>query len=409
MQTGERPAMKITHAEVIVTCPGRNFVTLKITTDQGVHGLGDATLNGRELAVASYLRDHVCPLMIGRDPRRIEDTWQYLYKGAYWRRGPVTMSAIGAVDMALWDVAGKMANMPLYQLLGGASREQVMVYSHATGRDIPETLDAFANYQDQGFKAIRVQCGVPGMKSVYGVSKGGAYEPATKGWPEEQSWSTEKYLDFVPKLFEAVRSRFGFDPHLLHDVHHRLTPIEAARLGKSVEDYRLFWIEDPTPAENQDAFRLIRQHTVTPVAVGEVFNSIWDCKQLIEEQLIDYIRATITHAGGITHMRRIADFASMYQVRTGSHGPSDLSPVCMAAALHFDLWAPNFGIQEYMGYHAETMDVFRCAWTFKDGFMHPGDAPGLGVEIDERLASKYPYEPAYLPVARLEDGTLWNW
>jgi mannonate dehydratase len=247
------------------------------------------------------------------------------------------------------------------------------------------------------------------MKSVYGVSKGGAYEPATRGWPEEQLWSTEKYLDFVPRLFEAVRARFGFDPHLLHDVHHRLTPIEAARFGKSIEDYRLFWMEDPTPAENQEAFRLIRQHTVTPIAVGEVFNSIWDCKQLIEEQLIDYIRTTITHAGGITHMRRIADFASMYQVRTGSHGPSDLSPVCMAAALHFDLWSPNFGIQEYMGYHAETMDVFRCAWAFKDGFMHPGDAPGLGVEIDEKLAATYPYEPAYLPVARLEDGTLWNW
>ena len=292
--------------------------------------------------------------MIGRDPRRIEDTWQYLYKGAYWRRGPVTMSAIGAVDMALWDIAGKMANMPLYQLLGGASREHVLVYGHATGRDIPETLDAFARYQDKGFKAIRAQCGVPGMKSVYGVSKGGAYEPATKGWPEEQSWSTEKYLDFVPRLFEAVRAKFGFDPHLLHDVHHRLTPIEAARFGKSIEDYRLFWMEDPTPAENQDAFRLIRRHTVTPIAVGEVFNSIWDCKQLIEEQLIDYIRTTITHAGGITHMRRIADFASMYQVRTGSHGPSDLSPVCMAAALHFDLWSPNFGIQEYMGYPAET-------------------------------------------------------
>ncbi len=401
--------MKIVAAEVIVCCPGRNFVTLKITTDEGLTGLGDATLNGRELSVASYLKDHVCPLLIGRDPHAIEDIWQYLYKGAYWRRGPVTMSAIGAVDMALWDIKGKVANMPVYQLLGGASRERVMVYSHATGRDIPETLDAFAKYQEKGFKAIRVQCGIPGMKSVYGVSKGGAYEPATKDWPEEQSWSTEKYLDFVPKLFEAVREKYGFEPHLLHDAHHRLTPIEAARLGKSIEDSRLFWLEDPTPAENQEAFRLIRQHTVTPIAVGEVFNTIWDCKQLIEEQLIDYIRMTITHGGGLTHMRRVADFASMYQVRTGCHGPSDLSPVCMGAALHFDLWAPNFGMQEYMGYHEKTMEVFQCGWSFKDGFMHPGEIPGLGIEIDEKLAAKYPYEPAYLPVARLEDGTLWNW
>jgi mannonate dehydratase len=314
------------------------------------------------------------------------------------------------VDMALWDIKGKVAGMPLYQLLGGASREHVIVYSHATGRDIPETLDALEKYRAKGFKAIRAQCGVPGVKSVYGVSKGNAaYEPATKDWPEEQSWSTEKYLDFAPKLFDAVRARFGFDLHLLHDVHHRLTPIEAARLGKSIEDYRLFWIEDPTPAENQDAFRLIRQHTVTPIAVGEVFNSIWDCKQLIEEQLIDYIRATITHAGGITHMRRIADFAAMYQVRTGCHGPSDLSPVCMGAALHFDLWVPNFGMQEYMGYPEPALEVFPHAWTFDDGYMHPGEAPGLGVDIDEKLAAKYPYERAYLPVARLEDGTLWNW
>ncbi len=401
--------MKIVDAKVIVCCPGRNFVTLKITTDEGVTGLGDATLNGRELSVASYLQDHICPLLIGRDPQKIEDTWQYLYKGAYWRRGPVTMSAIAAVDMALWDIKGKLANMPVYQLLGGASREGVTVYSHATGRDIPETLDAFAKSQEKGFKAIRAQCGVPGMKSVYGVSKGGAYEPATKGWPEEQSWSTEKYLDFVPKLFDAIRNKFGFDTHLLHDAHHRLTPIEAGRLGKSVEDYRLFWLEDLTPAENQEAFRLIRQHTVTALAVGEVFNTIWDCKQLIEEQLIDYIRMTITHSGGITHMKRIADLAALYQVRTGSHGPSDLSPVCMAAALHFDLAIPNFGMQEYMGYHAETLDVFKVNYTFDDGLMHPGELPGLGIEIDEELAKKYPYEPAYLPVARLEDGTLWNW
>jgi mannonate dehydratase len=299
--------------------------------------------------------------------------------------------------------------MPVYQLLGGASREHVMVYCHATGRDIPETLDAFARYQEKGFKALRAQCGVPGMKSVYRVSKGGAYEPATKDWPEEQSWSTEKYLDYIPQLFAALRDKFGSEPHLLHDVHHRLTPIEAARLGKSLEDYRMFWIEDPTPAENQESFRLIRQHTVTPLAVGEVFNTIWDCKQLIEEQLIDYIRMTIAHSGGITHMRRIADFAAMYQVRTGAHGPSDLSPVCMGAALHFDLWAPNFGVQEYMGYPEQAMEVFKCGWSFDDGYMHPGEAPGLGVEIDEELAKKYPYEPAYLPVARLEDGTLWNW
>ena len=182
--------MKIVRADVIVTCPGRNFVTLKVVTDEGVHGIGDATLNGRELAVASYLKDHVCPLLVGRDPGRIEDIWQFLYKGAYWRRGPVTMTAIAAVDMALWDILGKVANLPLYRLLGGASREGVMVYGHATGRDIPEALDRYEEHIEAGYKSIRIQCGVPNMRSVYGVSKGsGMYEPATKGAVEEQSLS----------------------------------------------------------------------------------------------------------------------------------------------------------------------------------------------------------------------------
>lgn len=222
--------MKIVKAEVFVTCPGRNFVTLKITTEDGITGLGDATLNGRELSVASYLQDHLCPQLIGRDAHRIEDIWQFFYKGAYWRRGPVTMSAISAVDMALWDIKAKAANMPLYQLLGGASREGVMVYCHTTGHSIDEALDDYARHQELGFKAIRVQCGIPGMKTTYGMSKGKglAYEPATKGqWPEEQLWSTEKYLDFMPKLFDAVRNKFGFNEHLLHDMHHRLTPIEV--------------------------------------------------------------------------------------------------------------------------------------------------------------------------------------
>ncbi len=402
--------MKITAAKVIVTCPGRNFVTLKILTDAGVQGLGDATLNGREQAVVAYLRDHVIPCLIGRDPHQIEDIWQYLYKGAYWRRGPVTMSAIAAVDVALWDIKAKVAGLPLYQLLGGKSREAVMVYCHANGRDIAETVDLVAAHMAQGYKAIRAQSGVPGLDQVYGIAKGEKpYEPAAKGLPQETVWSTEKYLDHVPKLFEALRAKFGFEPHLLHDVHHRLTPIEAARLGKALDSYRLFWIEDPTPAEDQEAFRLIRQHTVTPIAVGEVFNSIWDCQHLIEHRLIDYIRATVTHAGGLSHLRKIASLAELYQVRTGCHGATDLSPVCMGAALHFGLAVANFGIQEHMPHSAETDAVFPHAYAYKDGFMHPGEVPGHGVEIDETLAAKYPYEPAYLPVARLEDGTLWNW
>ena len=402
--------MKITACRVIVCCPGRNFVTLKIETDGGLHGVGDATLNGRELAVAAYLTEHVVPALIGRDPARIEDLWQYLYRGAYWRRGPVTMSAIAAVDTALWDIKAKLAKLPLYELLGGRSREGVMVYGHANGRDIAETLDEVARYVDLGYKAIRAQSGIPGLASTYGVSKDRMYyEPADAAVPTENVWSTAKYLDHAPKLFEAIRARFGFEHHILHDVHHRLTPIEAARLGKSLEPFRHFWMEDPTPAENQEGFRIIRRHTVTPIAVGEVFNSIFDCQTLITEQLIDYIRATVVHAGGITHLRRIAQLADLYHVRTGCHGATDLSPICMGAALHFDTWVPNFGVQEYMRHTAETDAVFPHAYFFRDGYLHPGDAPGHGVDIDETLAAKHPYRLSALPVNRLEDGSIWNW
>jgi mannonate dehydratase len=402
--------MRIVDGKVIVCSPGRNFVTLKLVTEDGVHGLGDATLNGRELAVASYLSDHVLPLLIGRDARRIEDTWHYLYKGAYWRRGPVTMAAIGAVDTALWDIFGKSLNTPVYQLLGGASRESVMVYGHANGETVDDTVKAVAHYIEMGYRAVRAQSAIPGVLHAYGVGRGQLYyEPAEKGLPLESVWSTERYLDFVPSLFERLRKEFGYDVHLLHDVHHRLTPIEAGRLGKSLEPYRLFWLEDPTPAELQSAFRIIRQHTTTPIAVGEVFNTIFDCAQLIEEHLIDYIRATVIHAGGITHLRKIAALAELHHVRTGSHGATDLSPVAMAAALHFDLSVHNFGIQEYMRHSPETDRVFPHAYSFLDGAMHPGDAVGLGVDIDEALAAAHPYERAHLPINRKTDGTVHSW
>ena len=402
--------MKITAARVIVTCPGRNFVTLRIETDQGLHGIGDATLNGREKAVAAYLEDHVIPNLIGRDAHRIEDIWQFLYKGAYWRRGPVTMTSISAVDTALWDLKAKAAGMPLYQLLGGACRDGVLVYGHANGSSVEATVEEVGRYVEMGYKAIRAQCAVPGVKGTYGIARGQMfYEPASSALPEESVWDTQAYLDFVPGVFEALRAAHGPGIELLHDVHHRLTPIEAARLGKALEPSRLFWMEDATPAENQEAFRLIRQHTVTPLAVGEVFNSIHDCRTLIQEQLIDYIRTSVVHAGGITQLRRIASLAALYQVRTGCHGATDLSPVCMGAALHFDMSVPNFGVQEYMRHTEETDAVFPHAYSFEEGYMVPGDTPGHGVDIDEALAAKYPYEPKQLPVARLKDGTLWDW
>jgi mannonate dehydratase len=402
--------VKILAARVILCSPDRNFVTLRIDTDEGVYGLGDATLNGRELAVAAYLTEHVIPCLVGSNAASIEDTWQFLYRGAYWRRGPVTMTAIAAVDMALWDIKGKALNTPVYNLLGGASRQGCLVYTHANGADIAETVDSVQRHMAEGYLAVRAQSGVPGVASSYGVPRQGKpYEPAERGLPGESLWSTERYLNFAPKLFAAVRAAVGEDLHLLHDVHHRLTPIEAARLGKELEPHHLFWLEDPTPAELQDSFALIRQHTTTPLATGEVFNSIWDCKELIERKLIDYIRMTVVHGGGITHARRVADFAAVHGVRTGYHGATDLSPIAMAASLHLGLALHNFGIQEHMPHTATTDEVFPHGYTFEKGYMHPGDRPGLGVELDEDLASRYPYQRAYLPVARKLDGTLTDW
>ncbi|MFE5307277.1 D-mannonate dehydratase ManD [Isoptericola sp. NPDC056578] len=408
--------MKIIDAQVIVTSPGRNFVTLKLTTDEGVTGLGDATLNGRELAVVSYLRDHVAPLLLGSDPHRIEDTWQSLYRGAYWRRGPVTMAAIAAVDVALWDIKAKVAGLPLYQLLGGASRDRVRTYGHANGRDIPELLDSVRARLDEGYKSVRVQTGVPGLQAVYGVHAGTAIAPDAAGTrldqrtlPVVEDWDTGAYLRHLPKVLEAVRNEFGPDLPLLHDAHHRLTPQQAARLGREIEQYDLFWLEDCTPAENQQGLRLVREHTTTPLAIGEVFNTVFDYQTLIDEQLIDYVRSAVTHFGGVTPMRKLFDYAAQRQIKSAIHGPEDISPVGMAAAVHLDLAIHNFGIQEYSGHTALTNEVFRHAYTFDDGYLHPGEAPGIGVELDEDLAAAHPYVPAYLPTNRLHDGTVHDW
>jgi len=402
--------MKITKGEVIVCSPGRNFVTLKIYTDEGIYGIGDATLNGRELAVVSYLEDHVIPCLIGRDPFNSEDIWQYFYRGAYWKRGPVTMAAIGAIDMAMWDIKGKALNTPVYNLIGGKSRKGVMVYGHANGADLSEAIEEVGKYIDLGYKAIRVQSGVPGLKSTYGVAKEKMYyEPAEKGLPPVNYWSTEKYLNFVPKLFDKLRETYGEELHLLHDCHHRLTPIEAGRLGKELEPYHLFWLEDALEEELQQGFRLVRNHTTTPLAVGEIFNSIYDAHQIITEQLVDFMRMAVVHGGGITPILKMAAFAAIYHIKTGFHGATDLSPVTLAASLQVDISINNFGIQEYMRHTDETDDVFPHSYYFEDGFLQPGEEPGLGVDINEKIAEKYPYERAYLPVNRKEDGTMFNW
>jgi mannonate dehydratase len=327
------------------------------------------------------------------------------------------MAAIAAVDVALWDIKGKVAGLPVYQLLGGASRRGALAYGHASGSDLPSLFTSIRNHLDQGFKAIRVQTGVPGLGQVYGVAtdqKPGArydYEPAGRGIaPTEEAWDSRAYLRHIPTIFAAVREEFGYELPLLHDGHHRLTPNQAASLGKSLEPYDLFWLEDCTPAENQEGLRRVRSQTTTPLAIGEVFNSVFDYQTLITEQLIDYVRSAVTHTGGISALKKIMDFASIYQIKSGFHGPTDISPVGQAAALHLDIAIHNFGIQEYMKHSDDTLQVFRTSYSFEDGLLHPGDNPGLGVEYDDERADSFEYSPAYLPVNRLQlDGSMHDW
>jgi mannonate dehydratase len=402
--------MKISEVRVIVCSPGRNYVTVKVITDDGSYGIGDATLNGREKAVVAYLEEHVAPCLIGRDPMRIEDIWQYLYRGAYWKRGPVTMCAISGIDVALWDLKAKIARMPLYQLLGGASRDVIPCYGHASGADVSAVIAAVEKRIDQGFRAVRAQVGLPEAPDIYGVGKFNRLRDGDNSLPrEERGWSAASYMRTAPRLFEALRVRFGVELSLLHDVHHRLTPIEAAALGRNLEPFDLFWLEDPLVTETQESYRLLRQHTVVPIAVGEVFNTIVDAYRLIQENLIDFIRVTAVHAGGVTGLRRIIEIAGLHGVRTGFHGAVDMSPVTLAANAHLDLWAPNFGIQEVPDYDAAALDVFPVAWKLEQGALHPGEAPGHGADIDEAAAGRFPYVRSFLPVNRLADGTLWNW
>ncbi len=415
--------MKITEVRVIVTCPLRNYVVVKIMTDEpGLYGVGDATLNGRELAVAAVLQEHIAPLLIGRDPDRIEDIWQMLFRGTYWRGGPVLMTALAGIDLCLWDIKGKRAGMPVYSLLGGKTREGALAYTHAGGVDAIACEDSARQKIEMGFKVVRCQVSIPGNRGTYGA--GGAAEATSATWgntegaaawgdggpmPFVETWEPGPYLRTIPKLFAHLRDKLGEEIELFHDVHERLTPIQAARLARELEPYHLLFLEDPLRPEHKESFRLLRQHTVTPLAMGELFHTKWEALPLITEQLIDYIRCDLGHIGGITEARKIAAIAEPYYVQTAWHGPGDVGPSTHAANVHLDLTLPNFGVQEMVFWPEQVQEVLPGAPTFKDGYLHVTDAPGLGTDIDEVAAAKYPYKRAYLPMSRRADGSVMDW
>ena len=411
------PPLKITEVRVIVTCPDRNYVLVKIlTSEPGLYGVGDATLNGRELAVAEDLEKHIAPLLIGRDPEQIEDTWQYLYRGPYWRGGPVQMTALAGVDLALWDIKGKRAGMPVYQLLGGRTRIGALAYTHASGKDFAEVEDVARRALARGFKCVRAQVAIPGLEGTYGTS-GNQKKPEASagrvanmaGLPATEIFEPAPYLRTVPRLFEHLRSKLGDEVELLHDCHEKLDPIQAARLARDLEPYHLFFLEDPLRPEYKESFRLIREHSTTPIAMGELFNSLWDCVPLIKEQWIDYIRCDLGHIGGITAARKVATLAELFQVRTAWHGPGDIGPPTHAANVHVDISIPNFGIQEMVFFPEVAREVIPGGPEFKDGYMNVSDSPGLGCDVNEEAAKRYPYRRAYLPTARRKDGSVQDW
>jgi mannonate dehydratase len=402
---------KITNIRSILTAPdGIALVVVKIETDEpGLYGLGCATFTQRPTLVAQAVDDYLAPLLTGRDPANIEDLWHLMYVNAYWRNGPVLNNAISGVDMALWDIKGKVADLPVYDLLGGKCREAAMVYRHADGRDPQEVLDKVLAYQEEGHLAVRCQMG--GYGGRVGEQTGETAAPGrSSGAFPGAYYHPDRYARSVVELFDHVRSNVGDDLFLLHDIHERLAPIDAIRLAAALEPHRLFFLEDPFAPEQIGWFRRLRERCATPIAMGELHNHPLEWRPLIVEHLIDFIRAHLSQLGGLTPARKLAALCEAFGVRTAWHGPGDVSPVGHAANLHLDLACHNFGIQEVIGFGEPLYEVFPGIPELRDGYLWPNDRPGFGIDLDETKAAQYPIElkPIQWTQSRWPDGTLWT-
>ncbi len=398
--------LKITKVRAIKTRPqGARLVVVKVeTSEPGLYGIGCATYNQRPLPVVTAVDEYLDPFARGRDVDNIEDLWQNAYTSSYWRNGPVLNNALSGLDMALWDIKGKRANMPVYQLLGGKCRFAADCYSHARGRDFKELEESVKSKMEQGFRHVRIQLGGYGAGHL---STGASFKEAGFGSPVDSRMDSLPYLKAIPKMFEHIRSTCGEDIELLHDIHERIEPIEAVRLLKQLEAYRPFFIEDPLAPESNEFFTYLRQQTSVPIAMGELFNNPHEWVNLISRRLIDFIRVHITQTGGFSVARKIATLAEFFDVRSAWHGPGDLSPVGHAANAHLDLVIRNFGIQESVNFNEAMREVFPGAPTMKNGFMYVNEAPGFGVDLDEEKAKKYPFpdHPGYWTPVRRRDGT----
>jgi len=389
------PPLKITDVKAILTAPdGIRLVVVKVTTSEpGLYGLGCATFTQRAYVVQTAVEQYLKPFLIGRNADEIEDIWQSSYVSSYWRNGPVLFNAMSGVDQALWDIKGKRANMPLYQLLGGKVRMAADLYYHASGRDFAEVTEQARRAIEQGFRYVRVQVAVPGV-STYGVRGTAAAEGEIDGPTHPtRTWESGAYVRLLPKLFEHVRLAVGDEVELLHDVHERVTLTEAVQLCKELERYHPYFVEDPLPPEQNEHFRILRQQTSVPIAMGELFNTQHEYVPLVTGRLIDFIRAHVSQIGGLSMARKLAALCEFFGVRTAWHGPGDTSPVGHAAQLALELASHNFGIHEGGGFGEKTREVFPGAPLVKDGAMWATEAPGLGIDVDEKAAAKFPFPP----------------
>jgi mannonate dehydratase len=408
----------ITDVKVILTAPeGINLLVVKVETNQpGLYGLGCGTFAYRHLAVKCLIEEYLRPLVVGRDVHAIEELWQLMHQNAYWRNGPIENNAISGIDMALWDIKGKLANMPLYQLFGGKVRQGVPIYRHADGKDLSELCDNIQKYREQGITHIRCQSGGYGGGG-YGTPPGHAASHA----PDGVYLDARKYMRETVKMFDGIRSRVGFDVELCHDVHERLKPIDAIRFAQALEPFDLFFLEDAIALEEGEWIRQLRDKTNIPLAQGELFNHPFEWRNLIAERLIDFIRVHLSQVGGITPARKLQLFAEQYGVRTAWHGPGDMSPLAHAANIHIDLASRNFGVQEWSGTEPPNfviqelkgprdalLDVFPGLPEFRQGYVYANDLPGLGVDIDEVQAARYPCDSGVTTwtQTRLMDGSL---
>ncbi|HVD34156.1 MAG TPA: enolase C-terminal domain-like protein [Rubrobacter sp.] len=400
--------MKISDLTTICTAPeGIRLVVVKVETDEpGLYGLGCATFTQRPLAVVTAIEEYLKPFLVGRDPDDIEDIYQSAYVSSYWRGGPVLNNALAGVDMALWDIKGKRAGMPVHQLFGGKCRRAVALYAHATGSDFNEVEDEARKYIEEGYRYVRCQISVPG-NSTYGSSISAGPQPLGLG---DDPWEPTPYCRLIPRLFEHLRNSLGDEIELLHDVHERVPPIQAIGLARELEPYHLFFLEDPFAPEDAEYFHLLRQRTATPVAMGELFVNQAEYVPLVRERLIDFIRVHISDIGGLSMARKLAAFCEFFGVKTAWHGPGDVSPVGHAANLQLDLACHNVGVQEQHVFDERTREIFPGCPEIRDGYMWPSESPGLGVDIDEDIAAKYPFPEDPLnggwPTVRRLDGTV---